>query len=220
VARQRASRSCSPVESRKGAVSLSRPVSPPRSSNRTCGFPASGFPTGFTTVSRRNALPPTVSPSWHAKFAEHRCHRQPPNSPRGHLMVPGEEVTARYQDRAHFLLQTLHAPRGRTGPNEPPAGLPEAMQAKAVPSLPCSVAREVEPLRPRVAQTGLRPVQGQTQPRHRAAGPYQCLLRVSATAVACRELRGPRRGHLLRRACPAAPRLRASRDGHPRSQGG
>jgi len=39
------------VESRKGAVSASissrRPVSPPRSSNRTCGFPASGFPTGF-----------------------------------------------------------------------------------------------------------------------------------------------------------------------------
>src|SRR4030095_13427087 len=25
-----------------------RPVSHPRSSNRTCGFPASGFPTGFT----------------------------------------------------------------------------------------------------------------------------------------------------------------------------
>src|ERR1700731_4252148 len=45
----------SAVESRKGAVSLARPVSPPRSSNRTCGFPASGFPTGFTarpTLSR------------------------------------------------------------------------------------------------------------------------------------------------------------------------
>ena len=26
-----------------------RPVSPPRSSNRTCGFPASGSPTGFTS---------------------------------------------------------------------------------------------------------------------------------------------------------------------------
>jgi len=39
------------VESRKGAVALRRwangSVSLPRSSNRTCGFPASGFPTGF-----------------------------------------------------------------------------------------------------------------------------------------------------------------------------
>ena len=29
-----------------------RPVSHPRSSNRTCRFPASGFPTGFTVDSR------------------------------------------------------------------------------------------------------------------------------------------------------------------------
>ena len=40
----------SAVESRKGAVAWAirhRSVSPPRSSNRTCRFPASGFPTGF-----------------------------------------------------------------------------------------------------------------------------------------------------------------------------
>src|SRR3954462_9953627 len=39
------------VESRTGAVAWAmrqHPVSRPRSSNRTCGFPASGFPTGFT----------------------------------------------------------------------------------------------------------------------------------------------------------------------------
>ena len=39
------------VESRTGAVAWAmrqRSVSRPRSSNRTCGFPASGFPTGFT----------------------------------------------------------------------------------------------------------------------------------------------------------------------------
>ena len=37
------------VESRLGASTdvKRRPVSQPRSSNRTCGFPASGFPTGF-----------------------------------------------------------------------------------------------------------------------------------------------------------------------------
>ncbi|CAA9373360.1 MAG: hypothetical protein AVDCRST_MAG89-4787, partial [uncultured Gemmatimonadetes bacterium] len=32
------------------------PVSPARSSNRTCGFPASGSPTGFT--SRHARAPP------------------------------------------------------------------------------------------------------------------------------------------------------------------
>src|SRR5262245_59983293 len=39
------------VESRMGAVAWAfghRPVSHPRSSNRTCRFPASGFPAGFT----------------------------------------------------------------------------------------------------------------------------------------------------------------------------
>ena len=41
------------VESRRGAVSPKQPVSPPRSSNRTCGFPASGFPTGFIAGIRR-----------------------------------------------------------------------------------------------------------------------------------------------------------------------
>jgi len=45
------------VESRKGAVALRRwangSVSLPRSSNRTCGFPASGFPTDFTADPRR-----------------------------------------------------------------------------------------------------------------------------------------------------------------------
>ena len=40
------------VESRRGAVAWAmrqRPVSPPRSSNRTCRFPASGSPAGFTS---------------------------------------------------------------------------------------------------------------------------------------------------------------------------
>src|SRR6266702_4716146 len=44
-----------PVEPRMGAstdAKRRRPVSHPRSSNRTCGFPASGFPTGFTVDSR------------------------------------------------------------------------------------------------------------------------------------------------------------------------
>src|SRR6202008_3168535 len=43
------------VESRKGAGAWAirqRSVSLPRSSNRTCGFPASGFPTDFTAGPR------------------------------------------------------------------------------------------------------------------------------------------------------------------------
>ena len=44
----------SAVESRTGAVSTpGRSVSRPRSSNRTCRFPASGFPTGFVADPRR-----------------------------------------------------------------------------------------------------------------------------------------------------------------------
>src|SRR6266699_5729437 len=49
-------RTAASVESRKGAVPSSRtggrPVSLPRSSNRTCPFRASGFPTDFTNGSR------------------------------------------------------------------------------------------------------------------------------------------------------------------------
>jgi hypothetical protein len=78
---------------RKGGVSFSRPVSPPRSSNRTCGFPASGFPTGFAAVSGRSAFPPTVAQPRHAKFAEHCGHRKRPNCLRGQFKAPSEEVT-------------------------------------------------------------------------------------------------------------------------------
>jgi hypothetical protein len=47
----------STVESRMGAVAWAmrqRSVSDPRSSNRTCGFPASGSPTGFTVGHTEN----------------------------------------------------------------------------------------------------------------------------------------------------------------------
>src|SRR3954452_6065545 len=48
---------CRLVESRNGAVAArfrNSPVSVPRSSNRTCGFPASGFWTDFVTCTRRD----------------------------------------------------------------------------------------------------------------------------------------------------------------------
>jgi hypothetical protein len=70
-----------------------RPVSPPRSSNRTCGFPASGFPTGFMTGSRHGAFPSQVSQSRHTKIAEHRFHAERPDASRRHLVTPDQEVT-------------------------------------------------------------------------------------------------------------------------------
>ncbi len=54
------------VKSRMGAVAWAiwhRPVSHPRSSNWTCGFPASSFPTGFT-------VRPTMSRLLHAAHAQ------------------------------------------------------------------------------------------------------------------------------------------------------
>jgi hypothetical protein len=82
-----------PVESRRGAVSRERSVSPPRSSNRTCGFPASGFPTGFMTGSRHGVFSSRMSQSRHTKIAEHRFHAERPDASRGHLMTPDEKVT-------------------------------------------------------------------------------------------------------------------------------
>ena len=73
-------------------MSRERSVSPPRSSNRTRGFLASGFPTGFTTCSRHGVFPPQVSQSRHTKLAEHRFHAERPDAPRGHLVASDEEV--------------------------------------------------------------------------------------------------------------------------------
>jgi len=45
-----------------------QPVSPPRSSNRTCGFPASGFPTGFVAGIRQVVDTSVIhisAPPWH-----------------------------------------------------------------------------------------------------------------------------------------------------------
>src|SRR5215210_1905133 len=70
------------VESRRGAVlePWCEPVSSPRSSNRTCGFPASGFPTGFivrptaTTVCARVEGIARPIPRRHAHGRTASCH--------------------------------------------------------------------------------------------------------------------------------------------------
>src|SRR5271166_1254561 len=95
------------VESRRGAVLRKQFVSPPRSSNRTCGFPASGFPTGFVTGSRRGVRIATHPWAQHAKRAVHRVHADLPAAARRQLVAPGEEV-------AHAVIQVRldHPVRG------------------------------------------------------------------------------------------------------------
>ena len=74
------------VESRTGAVAWAmrqRSVSRPRSSNRTCGLPASGFPTGFTarhTAARRVRC--VLPKQWAMADAPNSTDRRP-SSPRG-----------------------------------------------------------------------------------------------------------------------------------------
>src|SRR4051795_9381625 len=74
------------VDSRTGAVAWAmrqRSVSRPRSSNRTCGFPASGFPTGFTaqhTAARRVRC--VLPKQWAMADAPSSTDRRP-SSPRG-----------------------------------------------------------------------------------------------------------------------------------------
>ncbi len=80
------------VESRKGAVSFARPVSPPRSSNRTCGSPASGFPTGFVAGSRHDARSPAMAQSRDTKRPEDSLPCERPDASRGHLVASDEEV--------------------------------------------------------------------------------------------------------------------------------
>ncbi len=80
------------VESRKGAVAgCAGPVSLPRSSNRTCRSPASGFPTGFVSGTRRRAKVNPAKPK-HAEFAEHRLRREAGDAARRHLVAPDQEV--------------------------------------------------------------------------------------------------------------------------------
>ena len=60
-------------------------VSHPRSSNRTCGSPASGFPTGFSS---RHTLDGRSYRPWqhYPKFSEHSFRRIPTDASRTHLM--------------------------------------------------------------------------------------------------------------------------------------
>src|SRR5579871_6723876 len=74
-----------------GADRQGRPVSHPRSSNRTCGFPASGFPTGFIADSRTGVTQRTSEPQY-PQLSEDPSHRKLSRALRGHLVPPSQEM--------------------------------------------------------------------------------------------------------------------------------
>jgi hypothetical protein len=95
------------VESRKGAVAWAkwhRPVSLPRSSNRTCGFPASGFPSGF--IARPTAWRGVHSSELpHAELREDGAPRECQRTGVLHLVPPDEEVPDTVDDvMVDFLI--------------------------------------------------------------------------------------------------------------------
>src|SRR5271163_2553629 len=76
-----------PVESRMGAVPRERSVSHPRSSNWTCGFPASSFPTGL--IVRPTAVIQCQDP----KSPKDQITGERSGPAIGYLVPPPEEVS-------------------------------------------------------------------------------------------------------------------------------
>src|SRR6516162_6054021 len=68
-----------------------RPVSHPRSSNRTCGLPASGFPTDFTADSRTRFQLGSTNLHY-PQFAEHRVFGEAVGAAIMHLVAPPQEM--------------------------------------------------------------------------------------------------------------------------------
>src|SRR5713101_5856383 len=95
------------VESRTGAGTDAerRPVSRPRSSNRTCPFRASGFPTGFIADSRTRGSWP-LEPE-HPQRAIHPFPWELAGALRGHLVPPSQEIP---HTIIHVLIDCLIRP--------------------------------------------------------------------------------------------------------------
>src|SRR5688500_11476499 len=116
------------LESRKGAVAWAMrrsSVSLPRSSNRTCGFPASGFPTGFIvrhTAAVQDARFEDAARRGLQRPVRRRtaaCHVLAPCAACTGMRVPGRRrgygprlLVAVYQEIANLRLDPLHAPLG------------------------------------------------------------------------------------------------------------
>src|SRR5215470_3419798 len=68
-----------------------RPVSHPGSSNRTCRFPASGFPTGFTADSRTRVHTSSAELQY-SQLAKHRWDAEAAGAAGVHLVTPPQEM--------------------------------------------------------------------------------------------------------------------------------
>src|ERR1035438_9742990 len=84
------------VEDGRESVAERRPVSHPRSSNRTCLSQASGFPTGFIVNSQTRVHRPLQAK--HTKRAEHPFLGELAGALRGHLVTPSQKVPYRVVD--------------------------------------------------------------------------------------------------------------------------
>ena len=100
------------VESRRGAVAWAmrlRPVSPPRSSNRTCRFPASGFPAGFTSM--LSAVGLTIQDqAMDAQFPEDRFMAEASSASRWHFVPPCKKAPHVLYDVS--VERTMRLPAG------------------------------------------------------------------------------------------------------------
>src|SRR5215831_20489298 len=72
-------------------MTLSRLLDTTRSSNRTCRFPASGFPTGFTADSRTR-LHLITAELHYSQLAKHRFDTEAIGAAGVHLVTPPQEM--------------------------------------------------------------------------------------------------------------------------------
>src|SRR3954454_1068914 len=142
------------VESRTGAVAWAmrqRSVSRPRSSNRTCGFPASGFPTGFTarhTAARR--VRSVLPKQWAMADAPSSTDRRP-SSPRGKASSEASGYSGVFQaHRQSPILGSLQsAPEARALSSASITRPPRSYGPLRLPSDPPPVRRRGCPPRSR-----------------------------------------------------------------------
>src|ERR1017187_8243933 len=94
---------CDAVESGMGAGTdvWRRPVSHSRSSNRTCRFPASGFPTGFIADSRSGVTQRTPEPE-DTQLTEDPLHRKLTGALRLHLVPLSQKMPYPF---LHMLIE-------------------------------------------------------------------------------------------------------------------
>jgi hypothetical protein len=170
------------VESRPGAGADAkrRPGSRPSSSNRTCPFRASGFPTGFTVDSRTRPQLHITKPEY-PQLAEDRFRWKAAGAARGRLVASPQEMPYTLVDvvvdcpvcRRPGSVAVVCRPASEH-PIEPIPHLrprPDIARHQQVSHLSFDA---------RLPDAGLRLTQGQSQPRDHPTRPIQCFCRFAA----------------------------------------